>query len=145
MYFTPRGKDQREQKIIDFSTAQKLLEIAVSGQEISVFFERFEIKRIGIAPFNHFGQCLVRMLQNKSITTKCFMDKRYDKFNSGGYMGIPIKDYGYLTEDEVDAVIVTSNFYFNDIVDTLLEHNIPLEKVIGINTILYGLERLERL
>lgn len=145
MYFTPRGKDQRIQRVLDFPTAQKLSEILVSQAEISVFFEIIGLKRIGIAPFNHFGQCMARMLKDKDIGITCFMDKRYDKYNNNGYLGIPIKSYGSLKNDDIDAIIITSNFYFNDIVDSLLEHGIAIEKLIGINTVLYGMERLKAL
>lgn len=145
MYFTPRGKDQRRQKIMDFSTAQRLLEILVSQQEIKVFFEQVGIRRIGIAPFNYFGQCMVRMLKDSDIEIKCFMDRRFEKFNNSDYFGIPVKNYGSLKNDDIDAVIVASNFYCNDIMDSLIEHNISIEKIIGINTVLYGMERLKAL
>lgn len=142
MYFTPRGKDQRIQKIMDFSTTQKLLEISLSQQKINVFFEQIGVTQIGIAPFNYFGQCMVRMLKNSDINIKCFMDKRFDKWNNRDYFGVPVKNYGELENDDIDAVIITSNFYFNDIMDSLIEHNISIEKIIGINTVLYGMERL---
>lgn len=145
MYFTPRGQDQRMQKIMDFSTMQKLMEIVVSGQDIKVFFEQIGIRRIGIAPFNYFGQCMVRMLRNSDIEIKCFMDRSFEKFNNSDYFGVPIKKYGSLKNDDTDAIIVTSNFYGNDIIDSLIEQNICIEKIIGINTVLYGMERLKAL
>lgn len=143
MYFTARGKDQRIQKVMDFSTAQKLLEISCSHQKLETFFEQFDIQRIVIVPYNHFGKCLVRMLDNKDIDIKCFADKMCDKFVLKDYLGIPIKNYSDLKNEDIDAVVVASNFYFNDIVDSLLENNIFLEKIIGINTILYGMERMK--
>lgn len=145
MYFTARGKNQIIQKVMDFSTAQKLLEISVSNQELKKFFERFQIQRIAIVPYNHFGRCLVRLLDNRDIDIECFVDKMCGKFHLSDYLGVPIKSYGDLKNDDVDAVIVTSNFYFNDIVDCLLENDISLEKIIGINTILYGMERIEEI
>ncbi len=143
MYFTPRGKDEREQKILDFSTSQKFLELAVSGKAIDDFFHHFDIKRIAIAPYNHFGKCLVRLLQGTEVEAVCFIDKMYYKYNENDYFGIPIESYETGSCKAVDAVIVTSNFYYNDIVDTLIGNGVSLEKIIGINSILFGLERLE--
>lgn len=142
MYFTPRGKDLREQKILDFSTAQKFLEIAISGKNVKDFFVKVQIHSIAIAPFNHFGKCMARMLKNQGIEIKCFMDKMYFKYG-GEFEGIPIIDYTDFQKDEVDAIIVVSNYHANAIMDTLVKNNVPLEKMIGINTILYGMERLQ--
>lgn len=142
MYFTPRGKDLREQKILDFATSQKFLDIAISEKNIKLFFDEVQIKKIAIAPYNYFGQCMARMLKNQNIEIKCFMDKMYFKYG-GSFQEIPIIDYIDFQEDAVDAVIISSNYHANAIMDTLLENQIPLEKIIGINTILYGMERLQ--
>ena len=142
MYFTPRGKDLREQKILDFATAQKFLEVAISGKNIKLFFDKAQINKIAIAPYNHFGQCVARMLKDQSIEIKCFMDKMYYKYGDS-YQGIPIIDYTDFKEDTVEAIIISSNYHANAIMDTLLENQVPLEKIIGINTILYGMERMQ--
>ena len=137
MYFTPRGKDLRKLKILDFATAQKFLEISISGKNIIDFFRQTEIKSIAIAPYNHFGQCAVRMLKDQDIEIKYFMDKLYFKY--GNYGGIPVIGYGSFVADEVDAVVITSNYHGNAIID----NKVPIEKIIGINTILYGMERMQ--
>lgn len=141
MYFTPRGKDLREFKILDFATAQKFLEISVSGKNIIDFFKQAGIKSIALAPYNHFGQCVARMLKDQDIEIKCFMDKLYFKY--GSYGGLPVTGYENFAANEVDAVVITSNYHGNAIIDTLLENKVPIEKIIGINTILYGMERMQ--
>lgn len=141
MYFTPRGKDLREQKILDFSTAQKFLDTAVFGKNPAAFFRQLYIKKIVIAPFNHFGKCLAAMLRDQDVEILCFADRMHDKYGNG-FLGIPIVSYEALREDTIEAVVVTSNYYANEIMDTLVDSGIPLEKIIGINTILYGMERM---
>lgn len=141
MYFTPRGKDLREQKILDFSTAQKFLDAAVFGKNPAEFFRQLHIRKIVIAPFNHFGKCLAAMLKEQDVEVLFFADRMHAKYGDNLW-GIPIVPYEALKEDAIEAVVVTSNYYANEIIDTLMEAGVPLEKIIGINTILYGMERM---
>lgn len=136
MYFSPRGKDLREQKMLEFATAQKMLELSLNKKNLAVFFEKYKIKKVAIAPNNHFAQALIKMTRSDELEVFCFCDRMYERYRNG-IMGIPVIGYEALEERAVDAVIVTSVYYGNDIIDSLLEHHVPLEKIIGINTILY--------
>lgn len=145
MYFTPRGLDEREQKILDCTTAQRYLEIAVSGIDISVFFKEMGMKNIVIAAANHFGMCLVKSLKNSEIQVSCFVDKDYYKYTDEKCMGIPIIPYEDIGKYAyADAVIVASNYYFNEITDSLIKNGIKLENILSINDILFGVERIRR-
>jgi hypothetical protein len=58
-------------------------------------------------------------------------------------MGISIKGYTELKETGLpDVIVVTSNYYYNDIVDELIENNVPIEKIISLNDVIFGMERL---
>lgn len=144
MYFTPRGKDQREQQILDSKTYQKFLEIVISGDKIEEFFHHSGIKRIAVAPNNHLAQCLVRVLKDTDIEVLCIMDKMCIKQNNTSIYQTPIEPYVNNKLKEADSVVITSNYYYNEIVDSLLEAQVSLKNIIGLNTILFALERLEK-
>lgn len=140
MFYSPRGQNQFKNYALDNVTAQKFLEIVVSKRDISDFFAKTGIQRITIAPYNHISECLIRMISN-NVEVTAIADKNYKKYPMG-YKGVPILSYDEMIDRESDAIIITSSFHMNDIIDTLLELSVPLEKIIGINTILYGLERM---
>ncbi len=144
MYFTPRGIDESEQRVLDCVSSQKFLEIVVSGKKVEEFFQYFCINKIAIVPYNHFGKCLARLLQNTGVEIECFADRMYFKHVDERYYNIPVESYDDMALKKVDAVVVTSNFYFNDIIDTLIDKGIPLENIIGINSVLFGMERLRK-
>lgn len=140
MYFTPRGKDLRAQKMIEFSAAQKLLDLAVSNKKIEDFFIRYRLRHIAIAPYNHFAQCLAKMTGGTDIVIECFCDRMYQKYRTG-VCNIPVYGYEMLREMRFDAVVVASGYYLNEITDSLIAQGIPLEKIIGMNTVLYAMGR----
>ena len=144
MYFTPRGKDQREQQGLDFKTYQKFLEIVVSNKKIEEFFLKNRIKKIAIAPNNHLSQCLIRVLKETDIEVVCIMDKSCIKTNASKVYHIPLEPYENEKIKNAEAIIVTSNYHYNDIIDNLLEVDVKLENIIGLNTVLFALERLDK-
>ena len=141
MFYSPRGLNQFENNALDNITAQKLLEILVSGKSLSPFFTKTGIQKIGIAPFNHFTECIVRMI-SKDVDIVAIADKNHKKFPQG-YKSIPVVPYDELAVMETDAVIITSSIYQNDIIDTLMSFSFPLERIVGLNTIVFGLERMK--
>lgn len=141
MYFTPRGLNEQEQRILDCSTSQRFLELVISNKSIPLFFKKHGIKTIAIAGASHFGKCLVNVLKGSNISVCCFVDKMYYRYTNGQYMGIPIVSYSEIGKDRTfDAIVVASNYYFNEITDQILESGIPLECILNINDILFGVE-----
>lgn len=144
MYFTPRGLDESVQRVMDCPTAQRFLEISISQKDISLFFKYHGIEKIAIAAASHFGQCLAKSLVNTQIKVVCFADKLYYKFENELCMGIPVIPYSkIMSESNPDIVVIASNYYFNDIADSLLDAGVLLENIFSINDILFGLDRLK--
>ena len=144
MYYTPRGIDEREQRIMDCLTAQKFLDVSVMHKDISVFFKFYNIKNIVIIGATHFGKCLASLLRQSDIQVNYFVDKMYFKYKQG-VCNIPVISYEDITKSiEADMYVVTSNRYFNEMVDSLLERGIPLEKVASINDIVFGMDRIKK-
>ncbi len=143
MYYTPRGKNLTEQNKLDINTSQKMLDILTLHKTIQPFFDGFEVKKVAIAPFNYFAKCLIRMIDQEQVEIVNIYDQMYYKFTCG-FQDINIQSYECVNEKEADLYIVTSNYYQNDIIDCLVKHGVPLEKIVGINTILFGTERMKR-
>lgn len=139
MYYSARGKDLTEQKILDISTSQKFLDILASGKEPSMFFEKNKIKKIAIAPFNYFTKCLIKTIDSEKIEVACIYDKQYYKFPQG-FRNIKISSYSEIEKEDAEMYLVTSNYYQNDIIDTLISKGVSIDKIIGINTVLFGME-----
>lgn len=145
MYFTPRGLDETTQKFLDCPTAHRLIDVALNDENVADFFDYFGWKKIVICGANHFCQSLIKLLSGSDIIIEYILDRNYYKFSNGMYMNIPIKNYSEIGEMmEPDIVVIASNYYFNDITDELLANNIPLEKIISINDVLFGMGRLKQ-
>lgn len=141
MYYTARGKDLTQQNRLDIHTAQKFLDMLTLNKSIQPFFDMYEVKRVAIAPFNHFAKCLIRIIDVDKVEVLGIYDQMYYKFPNG-FRDIEICGYENISDTNADLYIITSNYYQNEIIDTLVMHGIPLEKIVGINTLLFGTERL---
>ena len=143
MYYTPRGKNLTEQNKLDINTSQKMLDILTLHKTIQPFFDELEVKKVAIAPFNYFAKCLIRMIDQEQVEIVNIYDQMYYKFTYG-FQNINIQSYENVNEEDADLYIVTSNYYQNDIIDSLVKQGVSLEKIVGINTILFGTERMKR-
>lgn len=139
MYYSAGGRDLRIQNLLDVNTSQKFLEIALSGRKLTSFFEKTGVHTIAIAPFDYFAKCLIESIDLKSIRVTGIYDKMACNFPTG-FKGIDVKDYHAISGQKADMYVVTNNYYQNEIIDTLIGEGVNLEKIVGINTILFGLE-----
>lgn len=137
--------DTHTRNELDCPTAARLLDIAVDNEDISAFFRHFGWKKIAVCGMSRFCKVFIKLMKDTDIEIEYIFDKNPKNFPEGEYMGISIKGYTELKETGLpDMIVVTSNYYFNDIVDELIENNVPLEKIIGLNDVIFGMERLER-
>lgn len=143
MYYTARGKDLTQQNRLDINTAQKFLDILTLHKSIQPFFDSLNVKKIAIAPFNHFAKCLIRSIDLEKVEVIGIYDQAYYKFVNG-FGEIEVLSYDCVKDSNADLYIVTSNYYQNDIIDSLQLNNVPLNKIVGINTVLFGMERIRK-
>lgn len=141
MYYTARGKDLTQQNRLDINTAQRLLDILTLGKSMQLFFNKYNVKKIAIAPFNHFAKCLVRTIDTNAVEVLAIFDQLYYKLPKE-YKNVAIKSYENVSNIDADLYIITSNYYQNEIIDTFQQYNVQLNQIIGINTLLYGMEYL---
>ena len=135
--------DTNTRNATDHPTAVRLLDIILNDEDISVFLKHFGWKKIAVCGMSRFCKVFIKLMQGSDIKIEYIFDKNPKNFPDGEYMGISIKGYTELKETGLpDVIVVTSNYYFNDIVDELIENNVPIEKIISLNDVIFGMERL---
>ncbi|MBR6694869.1 MAG: hypothetical protein IKL70_00450 [Oscillospiraceae bacterium] len=137
--------DTNTRNATDHPTAVRLLDIILNDEDISVFLKHFGWKKIAVCGMSRFCKVFIKLMKDTDIEIEYIFDKNPKNFPDGEYMGISIKGYTELKETGLpDVIVVTSNYYYNDIVDELIENNVPLEKILSLNDVIFGMERLER-
>lgn len=84
------------------------------GESLVDYFERNGYKRIAIYGIHYLGQSLLSELENSTVEVVCAIDKHADLRYTEIPLYTPDKDI-----PEVDAVIVTAFFFFEEIKKTL--------------------------
>lgn len=102
------------------------------GEDFAAYFRRRGIRRIAIYGMTDVGELLYRVLKDTDIEVVCGIDRS--------------KNLDYLTvlkpvdfQEEVDAVIVATVYYFSEIYDLLdqkLHGKVP---ILGLDEMLYEL------
>jgi len=145
MHFTARGLNKTRNGLLDYYTANKLIDVIVNEKNIEKFFNNFGWKKIAVAPAINYSKAMIKILDCSKISVEYFLDRNACRFSTGMLMNVPVYPYSAIKEiTEVDVIVITSNQYFNDIADELILNNVPLEKIISINDVLLGVERLKK-
>jgi len=101
------------------------------------------MEKIAVYGMSRFCKVFIKLVKDTDIEIEYIFDKNPKNFPDGEYMGISVM--GYSDIDKVglpDMIVVASSYYFNDIVDELVENNVPLEKILNINDVIFGMERI---
>ena len=135
--------DTNTRNTTDHPTAVRLLDIILNDEDISAFFRHFGWKKIAVCGMSRFCKVFIKLMKDTDIEIEYIFDKNHKNFPDGEYMGISVIGYDKLNEMELpDMIVVASNYYYNDIVDELIENNVPLEKILSLNDVIFGMERL---
>lgn len=81
-----------------------------SGKSIVTFLKKNNFRNIAIYGMHHLGEILLNELQEHNITVSYAIDKNADTMKTSIKMFRPDEEL-----DEVDAIIVTPIFYFDEI------------------------------
>ena len=135
--------DTNTRNELDCPTAARLLDIAVDNEDISAFFRHFGWKNIAVCGMSRFCKVFIKLMKETDIKIEYIFDKNHKNFPDEKYMDISV--IGYSDVDKIklpDVIVVASNYYYNDIVDELIENNVPLERILSLNDVILGMERL---
>lgn len=113
-----------------FLMMNQWVKIKQEGKNLSEYFEKNNYKKIAIYGMSYAGETLVDELKNGDIKIQYGIDKRADNIYA---------DFKIISPEEnletVDAVVVTSVTYFDEIEDVLSKKlNCP---IISLEDILY--------
>ena len=92
------------------------LQLKQEGRSLADYFEKKGYNRIAIYGMHYLGEALYRELKNTNIEVRYAIDKNADRIYADVDVVSPDDSL-----DEVDAVVVTSNFYFDAIEEILLD------------------------
>ncbi len=135
--------DTTTRNALDCPVAVRFLDIINNDEDISIFFRHFGWKKIAVCGMSRFCKTFIKLMKNSDIEIEYIFDKNCQNFPDGEYMRISIKSYAELKEIELpDMIVVTSNYYYNDIVDELIENNVPLERILSLSDVIFGMERI---
>ncbi|EDS76727.1 conserved hypothetical protein [Clostridium botulinum C str. Eklund] len=108
------------------------------GLTICDFCDKHNIKSVAIYAVGEVGSRIYEELEKSNIEVKYFTDKKFiDNDSYMEYNGIPIVNINnYKDKNEVDAIIVSTTFYMDDITEMLkkmgvIKPIISLEEVVS--------------
>lgn len=114
---TKKRKSEKEMsdKLLSlFLMMDQWVNVKQEGKNLSEYFEKKGYKKIAIYGMSYAGIALAKELKNTNTEVKYGIDK-----NSGN-LSAPVNTFSLESElDEVDAVVVTAVFYFDQIEESL--------------------------
>lgn len=124
-----RVRQMYEQQKSYYSVAQRWLINKNDGKNISSYFQKKGIKTIAIYGMSSIGEIFYDEIKNKGVRVAYFIDKNAEELHCG-LDDLPIVELGEIKEqEEVDAIIITPIFYFDEIVEDLESEGIDVEKL----------------
>lgn len=94
----------------------KWLSAKQKGKSLVQYFEENQYKTIAVYGLHYLGECLVEELKGSSVEVKYAIDRNADKIETDVKMYRPDEDL-----PEVDVVVVTPFYYFDEIDEMLFE------------------------
>lgn len=138
MYFRIGGRDERTRYQYNYRTVQQYLSIKCEKKEIADFFRDRGYRKIAIYGMGELGKCVLNDLKDSDIEISYIVDQAYNNFPQG-IEGISVIGRDIISQqEEVDIMVVTVLYEFNQIVDALAEQ-IELEKIINLSDVVYSL------
>jgi lactate dehydrogenase-like 2-hydroxyacid dehydrogenase len=125
-------EDSTKKQLTFYNLLIAWLELKQEGRELSEYFEFNNIKTIAVYGMKELGERLVRELKGSGIEIKYIIDKNIDNIDTSLPKYKPDD-----TLEEVDAVVVTAVYYYQDIEETLSKKMDC--QIISLEDVVYGL------
>ena len=114
-------------------TMMQWVQVEHEGKSISALLNEMNYKTIGIYGYGYLGKQLERVLLDGSIEIACVIDKKLKNRVNGDIILQPSNQL-----PAMDAIVVTSPFYFAEIKDELEKWEVQAD-IISIDALLYQL------
>lgn len=138
MYFRTGGRDERERYQYTYLTVQQYLSIKCQKKSIVDFFLERGYKKVAIYGLGELGRCVLYDLLDTEVKVLYVVDQNNKNYPLG-INGIPVISKETIQQQgDIDVIVVTVLYEFNNIVDSLLE-KIELEKIINLSDVVFSL------
>lgn len=124
----------KEQYAYERNTLFKWLALSINGTKLDRFFLENCFQKIVIYGVRGFGELFYQEMRESNIEIVCFVDRDHASYPEG-IDGIAVRSITDLEMMDYDVVVVTPTFFFNDILNDLLNNNIDLNKIVSLNMI----------
>lgn len=114
-------------------TLVQWVQIEHEGKDISALLREMNYKTIGIYGYGYLGNQLERVLSDGLVDVACVIDKKIENRRNGERILQPND-----VLPAMDAIVVTSPFYFAEIKDELEKLKVQAD-IISIDALLYQL------
>ena len=118
-----------------YDTLVKWLTARVQGGSLGENLRVRGIGRVALYGINGLGAQVYQDLAEAGMEVVCFIDKNAGRFG-GEKDGLPVLNLFQLEQVPKDCcVLVTPEFYFQEIMEELLQGGIPLERIISLSMV----------
>ncbi len=121
-----------------FSYALKWIRLLEQGEDLLSYFQEHGCRKIAIYGAAAFGVLLEEVLSGQGIQTEYFLDQKAEK--TVDIHGVPVcHPDSYASCTDVDMVVVTAIFYFDEIMSALIRKRpeipvVSMAQIIDIRT-----------
>lgn len=113
-------------------TLEKWLRLRLNGSGLGENLTRSGVRTVAVYGVGGLGEDALADLRNSQVRVLCLIDRRAAEY-SNGVGGLPVFDIdGYRNAEQADIVLVTPEFAFRPIADSLLEAGIPMERIVSL-------------
>ncbi len=133
-----KAKELQRRTSQQFSYALKWIRLLEEGGDLLPFFQEHGCRKIAIYGAAAFGELLEEILSARGIKTEYFLDQKAEK--TGKIHGVPVcHPDSYASCKDVDMVVVTAIFYFDEIMPALIRKRpeipvVSMAQIIDIRT-----------
>ena len=123
--------DLNKKKECDILTLERWVEVLFSGNQIDVFLHKYKVETLAVYGYGRLGRLLVKQLRQSNLVNLAYV---VDQNKTCVDYDIPF----FLADDslhDVDMVIVTSVYYYNEIRSNLVNKGIK-SKILSLYDLL---------
>lgn len=137
--------DEKEVAWYQYPTILKYLRNRLRGYETNYFFRKMGWHKVALYAINELTELLYLDITNSNsdVEITCICDKQYTAFVNG-YQGNSVIGVEELSRryqnGEIDCIVVGSVIHENNIIQELAMKGCDLDRVLSINSVIYGCE-----
>lgn len=130
------GVYDKEQFAYLYGVLEKWLSLKIEGGSLAERLLENSINAVAIYGMRGLGEMVYRDIENSGVEVRCFIDKRAGEYPEG-YHGKKVFSIAQAKENLADAfILVTPEFYFREIFQSLLGAGINMERIISLAMVL---------